>query len=207
MIKKPYEHIWDCCCDHGLLGMKLLQTHANSNVHFVDIVAPLISQLEAKLAQYFSSQEDISRWQTYCQNVSNIALKESDSQLIIIAGVGGDKTIDFVSSILKHKNAHNSEFLLCPIHHNYKVRQSLKAMGFGLINEVLVKENDRFYELIHVSLQSTIQLSLTGSKMWDLSRNNDAEYLTKTIQHYLAKSKDQNNDVKHIVAAYQALKY
>ncbi|QSA20815.1 SAM-dependent methyltransferase, partial [Vibrio furnissii] len=25
LVTQHYDHIWDCCCDHGFLGMTLLQ--------------------------------------------------------------------------------------------------------------------------------------------------------------------------------------
>ncbi len=205
MINKPYEHIWDCCCDHGLLGMKLPQQHMTGKVHFVDIVEALINQLEIKLAQYFSESNELNRWQTYCQDITSIELAKSDSQLIIIAGVGGDKLIEFVGSLLKNNQNMKLEFLLCPVHHNYKVRMALKEMKLGLINEVLVKENNRFYEIIHVSMDSVSPISSVGAEMWNFERADDYEYLNKTIYHYQAKSKDKDNDVKDIIAAYQAL--
>ena len=31
MIDQRYSQIWDCCCDHGLLGMSLLQRHIDKN--------------------------------------------------------------------------------------------------------------------------------------------------------------------------------
>ena len=42
-----YDHIWDCCCDHGLLGRSLLSAYASrpqlsATIHFVDVVRPLI---------------------------------------------------------------------------------------------------------------------------------------------------------------------
>jgi tRNA (adenine22-N1)-methyltransferase len=206
MIKRPYEHIWDCCCDHGLLGMRLLQSHQTGMIHFVDIVVPLINQLEIKLQQYFYNENDLSRWKTYCQDISSLALEESDSQLIIVAGVGGDKVIEFVRALVKNNKNHKHEYLLCPVHHNYRVRNALKTMGFGLINEVLVKENKRFYELIHVSMQSTTELSSVGSKMWDFTRNDDNEYCNQTINYYQSKSRDKTNAVSDILAAYQALR-
>jgi len=51
MVTSQYEHIWDCCCDHGLLGYALLSRlnamNIPCNIHFIDIVPPLMAELES----------------------------------------------------------------------------------------------------------------------------------------------------------------
>ena len=58
MISGHYDHIWDCCCDHGLLGMLLLERSAARHVHFVDCVPSLMQALELRLQRFFPA--DIS---------------------------------------------------------------------------------------------------------------------------------------------------
>ncbi|HTG55937.1 MAG TPA: SAM-dependent methyltransferase, partial [Niabella sp.] len=48
-----YTHIWDCCCDHGLLGAALLSRQAAAHIHFVDIVPELMHELKNKLQRFF----------------------------------------------------------------------------------------------------------------------------------------------------------
>ncbi|HSC68256.1 MAG TPA: SAM-dependent methyltransferase, partial [Cellvibrio sp.] len=45
MVTANYDHIWDCCCDHGLLGAALLARKAAPHIHFVDIVPELMRKL------------------------------------------------------------------------------------------------------------------------------------------------------------------
>lgn len=45
MVKHGYDHIWDCCCDHGFLGASLLEREAAAHIHFVDIVPELINNV------------------------------------------------------------------------------------------------------------------------------------------------------------------
>ena len=54
MVKDDYYHIWDCCCDHGFLGASLLSNQKAKNIHFVDIVPELMSDIENKLQQFYS---------------------------------------------------------------------------------------------------------------------------------------------------------
>ncbi|MFT7185989.1 MAG: tRNA (adenine22-N1)-methyltransferase [Pseudohongiellaceae bacterium] len=188
MIAKKYDHIWDCCCDHGLLGMNLLARDAGTVIHFVDVVEPLIDNLASQLLKYQADHVNQtmlkSKWQVHCLGAENIPLQRNTSNLIIIAGVGGDLLIEIVDAIVtKHPNQ-DFDFLLCPIHHNYKVRQALTRLGLGLVDEVLVTENKRFYEVIHASTESKRAISPVGSVMWDFSRQEDQECLKQTLAHY-----------------------
>jgi len=48
MVTGNYQHIWDTCCDHGMLGEALLveqianKVNTRLIVHFVDIVPSII---------------------------------------------------------------------------------------------------------------------------------------------------------------------
>ena len=98
MVEDDYQHIWDCCCDHGLLGATLLKRNSAPNIHFVDIVPTLMAQLEAKLQQFFS--DSAHQWQTHCMDVSQLPLEQFQGKhLIIIAGVGGDLMVELVTNI------------------------------------------------------------------------------------------------------------
>lgn len=211
MITKQYDSIWDCCCDHGLLGLNLLKRKAADKIYFVDIIKHLTLNLEDKLHRYFSAKDYIDRWQVLCMNTEQILLSTNKNalhknHLVIIAGVGGDKVIEMVQSILLNNQKQKIEFLLCPVHHNYKVRKALNHLKLGLIDECLVRENNRFYEIIHVATDTKKPLSLVGSTMWDLSREDDQEYLMKTIRHYQKKTIQDQPDVEQILSAYQSLK-
>jgi len=206
-IVNHYEHIWDCCCDHGFLGLHLLERQAADTLHFSDTVEHILMNLKDQLEQC----QDIlpSRWQTHCQDAATLNLYPTSlggktPQLIIIAGVGGELTISLVTALLKSHPDLELEFLLCPVHHNYKVRQALINLELGLINECLLTENKRFYEVIHVSRQANPPISKVGSIMWDLSRTMDSAYLKATIGHYQRMGKN-NGEVKVIIEDYQAL--
>jgi tRNA (adenine22-N1)-methyltransferase len=201
MITEVYDDIWDTCCDHGLLGFALLQRHAASRVHFVDQVPEIMSQLTDKLRR-FAAQDN---WQVHCTDVTQLHLSDSARQLIVIAGVGGDKIIELVSAIVASHPKHNLEFILCPVHHNYTLRQHLIALGFSLIDEQLVAENKRYYEVLHIAKTGPLALTVTGSLMWDLNRRGDQDYLKLTIAHYSRKARGGDKQASAIVADYTLL--
>ncbi|WP_297891370.1 tRNA (adenine(22)-N(1))-methyltransferase TrmK [Shewanella sp.] len=228
MISGHYDHIWDCCCDHGLLGMLLLKRNAARQVHFVDCVAPLMQQLTLDLARFFPGQaaelqhdlsgitkhdsDGIAKWQVHCLDVAALPLGQSsdkDKQLIIIAGVGGELLVELVRAIVAGHSERRLEFILCPVHHNYYVRQSLAQLGLILEAEILLEENQRFYEILHVIKDSNACgqcISPSGSLMWDNLRGDDLalakRYLHKVISHYQRMPKDKHR--LSIINAYQA---
>ncbi len=211
MITRPYQHIWDCCCDHGLLGLTLLQRQAADTVHFVDIVPSILNQLNNDLDKYYGGEREQSRWAVHCSDVINLPLAkvsqcpEEDNHLIIIAGVGGELTIKLVEAILSRFSHYRLEFLLCPVQHNYQVREFLISRQLGLITERLLIENKRGYEILHVALNAKSPISKVGSTMWDFSREEHLLYLQKTIAHYQRIARRPQHKVSEIIKQYQKL--
>lgn len=212
MVTSKYDHIWDCCCDHGLLGFTLLSRSANSKVHFVDIVPELMAKVENKLKRFYPS----APWKTHCIDVAKLPLAQHEGKhLIIIAGVGGDLMIQFIEAIVQqHKNL-PIDFLLCPVHHQFSLRQKLIALDFSLKDEILIEDNRRFYEILLVSSQGkeNSPINPVGDKIWQSTSSEQAEiannYLQKTLNHYqrIQQGSRQNktNNVQHVIDAYSAI--
>lgn len=259
---EEYGHIWDCCCDHGLLGCALLNKQAeasisdtssnmpvnivsntarnkDSDIHFVDIVPELMTELENKLQRFYSSSLNAviaKNWKTHCLDVAKLPLDKYDGKhLVIIAGIGGDLMIKFIEAINQQHKSLAIDFLLCPVHHQFSLRSKLIELDFSLKDEVLVEENQRFYEVLLVSSSSAAEckgnnkISPVGNKIWQSDSRkvslSQAEivdkYLNKTLNHYQrmqkglqqsnkqdnqqAKTNNANVDVQHIIDAYRAV--
>jgi tRNA (adenine22-N1)-methyltransferase len=91
MVEPSYAVIWDCCCDHGLLGMSLLRDQCSGEVVFIDVLESQMANLAAALAQNFP--QDQYSWQVRCEDLKKIVVPAIESQLFIIAGVGPHQTI------------------------------------------------------------------------------------------------------------------
>ncbi|MBD0785741.1 tRNA (adenine(22)-N(1))-methyltransferase TrmK [Vibrio sp. Y2-5] len=211
MITASYEHIWDCCCDHGFLGASLLNRQAANNIHFVDIVPSLMSEVESKLQRFYPNSE--SAWHTHCLDVAKLPLEHySGKHLVIIAGVGGDLMMHFISEIRRQYSNLTIDFLLCPVHHQFALRQKLIELELGLIDEVLLEENDRFYEIIYVSTKAEERktIAMTGSRIWHCNSEQQAtsadKYLSATLNHYRRMQSGNSADVQHIINAYSEVK-
>ena len=203
MLEQRYSIIWDCCCDHGLLGMSLLQRKLAGKVVFVDILSPQMALLEKNLHERFS--EDEHNWQVICQDLNDLQVPEVESQLFIIAGVGGNKTIQFVKSLCTALPTLSFDLLICSVHGNYAVRKALIEHRFGLKQEQIIFENNRFYEAIYVSQNALQPIVATGSSMWDRSNPHHQQYWQKTVDHYRKKAAADPAEFKSIVDDYEGL--
>jgi tRNA (adenine22-N1)-methyltransferase len=212
MVTAQYDHIWDCCCDHGLLGAALLAHNAAPNIHFVDIVPELMHQLENKLLQFYpKNAESNSRWQMHCMDAKALPLQKFNGKhLVIIAGVGGDLMTDLVREIYQKNPASDIDFLLCPVHHQFTLRQQLIQLDCSLLNEILIVENRRFYEILLVSTEPKplAKINPIGSLIWQSTTPEQtkiaSDYLKKTLDHYKRVQLSQHSDVQYIIDAYSA---
>ena len=205
MVSPHYNHIWDCCCDHGYLGAALLDKQNDETVHFVDIVPELMQSLENKLQGFYEEHN----WQVHCLDVSHLPLQDHQSKhLVIIAGVGGDLTAQFISSInARHPNL-DIDYLVCPVHHLFMLRAKLNELKLGLVQEALVEDKKRYYEVMLLSSKSNNQpVSAVGEQIWHADNEVQLDvaerYLKQTLSHYQRIAKGKNNDVAHIISAYE----
>jgi tRNA (adenine22-N1)-methyltransferase len=227
LITSDYDHIWDTCCDHGHLGTSLISNQKAPSIHLVDIVPELITPLDEKLSRLFPnpyspSTSDASspvptQWTTHCLDISALPLQQySGKHLIIIAGIGGDLMIECMKSIISKHPALEIDFLVCPVRHLHTLRQQLIELKMTLKKEVLIKDNNIFYEIMLLSnaplpTNKRIplkQVSPVGEAIWQgetaEERRIAEEYLKIKIQHYQRMQPWLDDpEVEKIIKAYQ----
>ncbi|MCG9722526.1 tRNA (adenine(22)-N(1))-methyltransferase TrmK [Shewanella sp. Isolate7] len=214
MVDGPYQHIWDCCCDHGLLGAALLRQEAATNVHFVDIIPGIMQSLQGKLERFFPPAAGASRWQVHCIDVAKLPLADYPSetpQLVIIAGVGGELTGELVSAIQQRADTlgQEIEFLLCPVHHTYQLRERLDTLGLRYFDERLISENKRCYELLHVARHGKQPITAIGDSLWSQAPiETQVAYLRRLLKHYhqviRGSKQEQKPLLERAISDYQA---
>jgi tRNA (adenine22-N1)-methyltransferase len=104
---------------------------------------------------------------------------------------------------------------LCPVHHQFSLRNKLIELDFSLTDEVLVEDNQRFYEIILVSSTSkkSRKINPVGDKIWQSESKQQTEvvdkYLKNTLKHYqrMQQGFQQGNakNVQHIIDAYHGV--
>ena len=204
LIEDPYAVIWDCCCDHGLLGISLLQSKCAGEVIFVDVLVDHMETLATTLAHYFP--RDQYTWQVRCEDLKNLVVPDVGAQLFIIAGVGPQQTIKFIDSLYASAPDTPFDLLVCCVNGSYSVRETLIDRGYRLKNERLIFENNRFYEAIHVSKSAYEPVADTGSTMWHWLDPAHQEYWHRIVAHYRQKAKTDPLRFRPIVKRYEALR-
>lgn len=199
----PYDNLWDCCCDHGYLGIQLLANQLCPQIHFVDQASHLIDALHPRLATY-----GLSGYHALSADASELRFDARQSHLIIIAGVGGEHTVDIVSAIVANHPHQSLDFMFCPTTTQFDLREYLADAHFQLLHETLVSEKGREYEVICVRHRhdgtAGRLVSKTGEH-WNLSDPTHRRYLTKLITHYRRCTLgSQGEEAKRILDCYQA---
>jgi len=222
-VSRHYQHVWDCCCDHGNIGRLILERKGAETVHFVDVVPSIMAQLERQLCTDLPQYSQT--WQLHTKDVRSLPIDrypQADKHLIIIAGVGGELTLAMVSALVEKFSGYHLEFLLCPVRHQYKLRQGLSALGLALLAEALHKEQKWYYEIIHLAVPkaclligeqgvSTFPVVATGSQLWQQPSEIHQSYLAQTLAHYqrslrsLQKNTAQYRQVLRIFDEYDVI--
>lgn len=200
IISTPYQHIWDTCCDHGLLGKALCGFNPDSTIHFVDIAEHIMHQLEQNLTQVM----EYTNWQCHTQDVKTLPISQYvGKQLVIIAGVGGELAAEFIAALTNQYPTISLDFIICPVNDTYTVRSTLARLQYGLVSETLIEENNRYYETIYVSCDSQTLLSQVGDSLWLNAKPSIAKsYLNRLISHY-EKVSQYNHEFKPALNAYK----
>ena len=204
LITEPYDIVWDCCCDHGFLGMALLERGIAKHINFVDIIPTLMEALEQSLQQ-FEQGKSLPSWQVRCEDVAQIKLSTVAKQVVVIAGVGGDLCLKLIEQIIANnpQSLHQLSFIICPIQHLYKVREGLKACNLKLENEQIIVENKRFYEVLHVSVNASQTLTQTGAQMWDKHNPQHHQYQQQLLNHYTRMLNKDRLYYQKVITEYQ----
>jgi len=204
LITEPYDIVWDCCCDHGFLGMALLERGIAKHINFVDIIPTLMEALEQSLQQ-FEQGKFLPSWQVRCEDVAQIKLPTAAKQVVVIAGVGGDLCLKLIEQIIANnpQSLHQLSFIICPIQHLYKVREGLKACNLKLENEQIIVENKRFYEVLHVSVNASQTLTQTGGQMWDKHNPQHHLYQQQLLDHYTRMLNKDRLYYQKVITEYQ----
>ena len=85
---------YDLCCDHGLIGIAVMELKKSRELHLIDRVPQIIQTLEANILKYAQGKPIIAR----CLDANQIKVPSTRAN-IIIAGVGAKKITSILRSI------------------------------------------------------------------------------------------------------------
>ncbi len=204
--RQQYDAIWDCCCDHGYLGLKILSHEPCPTLYFVDQVPHIMQQLTAHLSTYPND-----RYQTITADAGTLSLPSNQHHLIILAGVGGERIIEIICNLNAHNKGQQIDYLLCPTTAQFDLREYLITTDFKLTYETIVSEKGRDYEILLISHSITTQncadITLTG-QMWEANNPSHQRYRQKLIKHYQKQMQGERSKAQRaekILDHYQLL--
>ena len=133
------DSLADIGCDHGYLGIMAL----NKGVNYVQFIDNKIGPLSSAKVN--------------CENINNdkieftlsSGLNDLNSQVdtIAICGMGGELIVDILKADLnKAKNL--KKMILQPNKNEAKLREFLFSNGFIIIDEEIVYDKEKYYEII-----------------------------------------------------------
>lgn len=186
---QAYDHIWDCCCDHGYLGSYLLshfskQTKHKVQINFVDQVTHITEQLCNKL-----KQSPFSHYEVHTLDAGHLELTKNLRHCVIIAGVTTTGTLKILQTLLSQHPKQDLDFILCPTRGQYDLRQYLIKQKAHLIEERHILENSRHYELLYVrfcghQIQNDHKQVSSIGEFWQKDNAEHLSYLSNRISHY-----------------------
>ncbi|MDN3638735.1 tRNA (adenine(22)-N(1))-methyltransferase TrmK [Simiduia curdlanivorans] len=197
-----YDTVWDCCCDHGYLGVKLLRKQVVPRVEFVDCVAHLMTDLRSRLGEFNTQHYGVT-----CADAGSIALDSSHRHLVVLAGIGGELAASIIGNIIGRYQAQRIDFLLCPNTAQYQLREFLIANNFKLLEESFIKEKRWNYEILHVSYQNpAAQTAISAiGQHWQAKNQDHHAYLAKMAKHYSDQAKNcSSGKAQKVAALYRA---
>lgn len=184
--KDPYTTIWDCCCDHGYLGLKLLNENLCEKIVFVDQVPHIIEQLKTKLNGFNSEQYEL-----IVADAGDLHFNGQERHLVIIAGVGGECTVDIISEIEVNNPDIQIDYIFCPSTSQKELRKYLISQNYGMAFEKIVCENKRYYEMLYIKsrvIADTLPSVSETCTAWDENNTDHQRYLSKLALHEHKKS-------------------
>lgn len=136
------EILADIGCDHGYLPIYLLERNDISFAYACDVRDGPLEAARKNIIKYgFSDKTELVK----SDGLINIADKKVN--VISICGMGGRLIAKILSDSLEYAKAAD-RLILQPMTEAYVLREFLMKHGFEIKNEVLARENDRFYNII-----------------------------------------------------------
>lgn len=145
-IKKIASHIppaisiIDVGCDHGYL---IIESFLNHGIRY----AQAIDNKEGPLKNAINNISNYDFYDsvkfTLCNGLENM---EEDYECIVISGMGGILISDILLANIS--KIYNKKLILQPNRNSYDLRKFLFESGFTIIDEDVVFDDDKYYEII-----------------------------------------------------------
>jgi tRNA A22 N-methylase len=172
--------IYDIGCDHGLLGLSFCEREEVREIHFVDPSGPVIESLNVNLIDSHISRKDLIL-ETHQITGQKLQLSPL-SKCIFIAGMGG-KEIGEILLKLTPQLSSIDRVVISPHRKILELRRSLQDSPFGLVTELVMREENQFYLIMVLEKRRDLpRISRYGTYLWQTP--DGKEYLNKEVNHF-----------------------
>ncbi len=202
-IPPGYDEAWDLCCDHGRLGLALLESQRAKQVHFVDQIDSIMMDLQNRLDRYGATG-----YQLHTLPAEELVLTPNTRPLLVLAGVGDEVTQAIISAVSEHNPSTQPDWLISPANNLFQVRRYLQQQAFGLLEEDVVFENGRGYEWLRVSQdrQRAPKPVTNPASFWNAQVPEHRTHLKKLIMHARKQLKNPKEaDAQLMLTLYEPL--
>ena len=135
------DTVVDVGCDHGYVANYLVEENLAEKVYATDISEPSLRKNERFAYSRGNDQKVIS-----LLGDGLVPLRDKDFDLVIIAGMGGDLIIKILKESFDLVKA--KTLILQPMTQKDSVRKFLVANGFKIEREAIVRDKNKFYEIM-----------------------------------------------------------
>ncbi len=139
-INGENEKIIDIGCDHGFLGMYLVQNRKKIKVISSDIHEGPLKKAQENLLKYHLEDKIILRLGNGLETI------DDDIETVIISGMGGINIISILKDINSYPNV--KKIILSPNNLFFTVRKNISKLNFKLIKETMVWEKGKYYPVM-----------------------------------------------------------
>ena len=167
---------YDFCCDHGHLGLSLVDNSQYSKIILIDQVDSIISNLTKE-----TSDIPKGKLSVLLEDCTKIKINAENEKTVAIAGIGGKLSVRILENIFRYLN--NNDIVILSPHNNIdSVREYLRTTKLGLLEEHLIKENNQFYEIFVLSRFSRSPIDQVGF-FTTSSKETKVEYFQNKINY------------------------
>ena len=185
----PGRVVADIGCDHGYISIYLIEEGIAKKVYAMDVAEGPLSNAKESIAVRGLSD----KIKTFISDGFD-ELEEGLTDCAVIAGMGGMLMIDIISRGLHKINA-GYQLVLSPQSDIPLVRTYLREHGFSIIDEDMLSEDGKYYNIIkaelmdgdtHEAIDDDMQLlyDMYGEKLIEKKHPVLREYLEKQMEKY-----------------------
>lgn len=155
--------VWDIGCDHGKLGLMLLDQHESiKQLYLVDQSVLAMKTLKKNIIGTYIPKGSLI---TLLNQPGQTIKLTSQKEIVYMAGMGGK----IILTILEHLQTQwhsDLQIVISPHTEIWKVRSRAREMGFRLRGEKLIKEGEHFYQILSLA-QVGKNISDYGETIWN----------------------------------------